>query len=484
MPTSDAGRRALSVLLVLLVIGAGVAVDRVVGRTPPEVAMAAPASALVAGDTATSSGWYCAGAAGAPAGSHTSVVLTNQRAQPVGGTVDVFTPASGAGGASAGVPSATELVTVPADGQLAVPLPGPAAARVVLSAGSVGALEVVSGPNGWSATPCASAASGQWYFAHGSTASGHGLHLAVFNPSSSDAVVDVSFVSASAGLLEPPAYQGLPVPAGSVVVENLPDHVPNDASLATSVTALSGSVVAAEVEETTTSANGGMSVVPGVSRAGRIWAFAQSTTVPGGGNTFTVFNPTTRRERVTVSLALTAGQTAPITMSVNALSTATIAAQSQTRIPPGAVFGAVFDAGHGGGIVVSRETTIPPADAAPTVGVTVGAPGPSTRWLVPPVPPPGSTTWALAIVDTAGRPVRVTVATRDLTGASTPLPHFDHVRLTPGTLLDIGPTPAPPIGTVPLEISADGPVAVELDPEPVGGPGTVAVMGWPFADGA
>jgi hypothetical protein len=48
-------------------------------------------------------------------------------------------------------------------------------------------------------------------------------------------------------------------------------------------------------------------------------------------------------------------------------------------------------------------------------------------------------------------------------------------RITPSVPLVAGPDPGAPFGTEPLEVSATGPVAVELDGRPAGSPGVVVV---------
>lgn len=477
--TADARRRLAAVVVVAgVLVGGGVA-DRVVPRATasglsggPAVAAAAQgtASAVISGSRASSSAWYCAGLAAAPSGATASVVMTNSGATSVTGELQ----ARAAGGSG----SQGRGFAVPAAGELAVPEGASGAAEVLLDGGGVGALEVVSGPLGWSAAPCAAQAAPAWYFAHGSTASGSTTQLALFNPSPADAVVNATFVSATKGVEAPPAFQGIPVPAGTVVVENVGDHVQDDASFGTEVTALSGAVVADEMIVTGTPGQGGMSILNGSPSPEARWAFAQNTDLTGGGNVFSILNPTNQAATVTVSISLAQGQAAPITLPVGANSVASLSAQDQTRIPTLAVFGAAFSS-NGPGIVVSREAFVA-SGVAPNRGQSVASVGSQSRWLLPPIPPPGTSTWALGVLDVAGRPLRVTIAALQPSGRWTPLPGDRSVLVRPGALLVLGPNPAPPVGTLPVEVVADGPVVVELDPEPVAAPGTAVVPGWPF----
>ena len=140
--------------------------------------------------------------------------------------------------------------------------------------------------------PCVSTTSPARDFAHGSTASGASLSLTLFNPTATDAVVDVSLFSQTAGRIEPPAYQGVPVLAGSAVVETLGDHDPNDQSLATEVTPLTGTIVAAEVANQGPSNGGAVSLLNGVTSPATLWAVAGNAPSSSGPSTvFTIFNP-------------------------------------------------------------------------------------------------------------------------------------------------------------------------------------------------
>lgn len=465
---ADRPRRLAAVLVsAAVVVGAGVA-DRVVARPPALLPERGPATALASGSLASTSAWYCAAVAAAPAGTQGAVVFTNPTGKVVTGTVDAR--AAGATG------SQGTGFAVPAAGQLGVPLAVGSAARAVLDGGGVGALQVLSGPLGWSAAPCVSTTSAHWYFAHGSTSPGRSLELALYNPTLADAVVNVTFVSAADGVLSPPAYQGLPVPAGGVVLEHVADHVQNDPSFATEVTALSGTVAAAATELVGGTGNGGLSLLTGVSNPERTWAFAYNVDAPGEVNAFSILNPSTRAATVTVAISLAQGQAAPVTVKVPAQSVASFAAQDQTRIPPDAPFALRFTS-HGPGIVVARETAVP-SGTMPTVGFTVGAPGGQRRWLVPPIAPPGTAPAALGILNLSGRPTHVTLATVGATGRPVPLAGRARVALARDGLLILGPSP--PVGQEPIVVLADAPVAVELDPVPAGAPGTVVLPAWPL----
>ena len=464
----DAPRRvSLLAGTVLVIVGISVA-DAVVAAKSPSSRAVPPAAAIVADAAASSSVWYCPGPAAAPTGSHATVLLTNSGSRAAPGTLSTTTPGGARSAQQFVVPPATQLI-------LPVPL---AAVEVVLHGGEVGAVQQVTGPLGASAAPCSSSTSSTWYFGHGSTAGGAGLQVALFNPLPTPAVVDLSFVAPSgAAPVVPPAYQGVPLAPGAVAVENIADHVPGNGSLAPVVEALSGSVVATEMQEAGTTPNSGLSLVDGAVRLASQWSFAANSNGPG--LVFTVVNPSDHAVSVTAAVALLQGRATPLALQIPAQSSVTLASQSQTRIPPGAIFGITFTGSRGAGIVVARQVAggVP----FPQNALTAGQPGGIRRWLVPPMPP-GQFAGDFAIVGLSGRPVHVTTAEIGPSGLQTAIPGQSRIALDPGALyfvvLQGG---SAPIGIRPIIVEADGPIALQLDPAPPGTPGGEPVALWPLA---
>ncbi len=475
-------RRALMIaVLVAVLVATGVA-DRLVARTSRHAgaAIGALATLRIAPIVATeSSAWYCAGGSGAQGGAPATIVLTNAGKRPVHGTLTaVSAPTGNAPSPAPWAGARTVKVTVPTDGQVAVGADqlgstSLVAAAVVLDGGGVAVSESVQSPLGWSMAPCSPTTAGNWYFAHGATAQGGGLILSLFNPTATDAVVNMALVSATAGFLAPAAYQGVDVPPGSLVTENIGDHAPDDDAIATEVTTLSGTVVASELESTGKTGNGGLSLSLGSPAPAPQWVFPQSTGLTGATVAFHILNPTDRPAAVSVAVGLSQGAAAePLTMNVAPQSLSTLVAENETRIPPSGPYALTFTS-TGTGIVVSRTVIAPSGSPAPVpeIGDVAGVPGGSRRWLVPAVVPPGSGAWALAAVDLGRKAATV----RILTSTGGPIPGQAVRHVVPGSPLVIGPNPGPPFGTVPFEVVASQPVAVELDALPVAEPGVVVV---------
>ena len=204
------------------------------------------------------------------------------------------------------------------------------------------ASQVVSGPNGWSTAPCASDTSSQWSFAGGSTASGNTLTLSLFNPSATEAVVNVSFLTANGGVT-PQSYQGVMVPPGQLVEENVGDYVQNESAIGTSVASQSGTLVATEFEQWSSGATGGLSLQLGSPALSSTWRFAQTTALQGSTVDLTLANPGAAPVEATVSVGLASGTVVPRQLVVPSSSSAVFVALGIVRA---AQTGAVFDHGH------------------------------------------------------------------------------------------------------------------------------------------
>ncbi len=60
------------------------------------------------------------------------------------------------------------------------------------------------------------------------------------------------------------------------------------------------------------------------------------------------------------------------------------------------------------------------------------------------------------------------------------VPGFVPRKVRPGLPLIVSPAAGSPVGTMPLEVVASGPVAVEVDAGPAGSPGVVVTPALPL----
>ena len=493
---SDAARRGLLLLGVVVVVTGLAVADAGHGgaaRAPapsPGAGEGSVSGLDVAPPGAESSAWFCVGGTARGGTAASTLVLTNPT--PTTATAAVRS-------AAVGYRPAPATVSVSAGSQAGV-LQDPetngvaSASTVLLRGGGVGVSQMVSGPLGPSPAPCASTTSGRWYFADGSTTAGSSLSLSLYNPTATVAVVDVSCVD-RAGTVAPAPYQGIEVPGGALVVENRADHLIDTPDIATVVTTLSGQVVAAELQSAGTRGDGGPSVVLGATAAAPVWSFPANRDVPGGSTVFHVFNPSARPVEVTVTFGLAQGTAEPLVVRVPPATSVSLDTDKVTRLPSDVVFSATFRA-TGAGVVVARRVSAAPRTpsaataSAPQVGETLGVPAGASRWLLPAVSAPATGISTLAVsdlstsavtlhllaVEAGGRLVAVGV---NAAGGLDPVPGSS-MRLRPGAPLVITPATgatgtSAAIGSTPLVLRADGPVAVELDTSPVGAPGAAVV---------
>ncbi len=469
----ERGRAAalVAVAAVALVVAVVAAVVSVPAATP---APAPTDGAVVAPAGAYSSSAFCPAGTGTAA--TTTVYLTNSTRRVVQGAMTaVGTP--GSGGA---VPTTHERVSVPPLGSLAVDpvsgLPaGSTAASFTFAGGGVVATQAVSGPAGWSTAPCPSLISSQWGFAGGSTSAGNTLTLSLYNPAAIEAVVNVTFLTES-GVIAPQQYQGLVVPSGQMVDENVGDFVQGQDTIATLVDAQSGGVVASEFQQWS-GASTGMSLRAGSPSLSTTWRLAQTTVLPQSTVDVTLANPGSTPATATISLGLSSGSVVPHRLVVAPSSVAVFSASGTAGLPEQVPYSLTVTSSAP--IVAGRTVEAPSGSVQPGWGSSSATVTAVPRWLVPgpgiqSAPgTAGATVESLAVANPGSSAVRVVVGTL---GGGRPVAVF---TVAPGRLSVLGSAQLE--GLPVLTVLASGPVNVEEDSGPTGGPGVVSSAGFPMA---
>ncbi len=402
---------AVAVIVVVVVVGG--LVDTIVPASPVAPPVLDATGVPVADAMAAS--WFCTGAtAGVGQAADTTFVLNNTAPSPAVGVMSTVESQ----GSGTGTPIAPTVrdVTVPGGGSLTVAPPGTGwqATTFSFSAGGVGVSQVVAGPDGWGTAPCASATSASWYFAGGGTSAGASLNLSLYNPGTAAAIVDAQFETTS-GQVVPQAYQGVTVPAGQVVVENVGTFVQNAGVIGTIVSTETGTVVAAELDHWTAGGASGLSLRPGSPETSAVWQFAQSTGVAGGHVVFDVLNPSSSDVTVSLVVRLGLATVEPTSLNVPAGTIGSLDTATAPRFPVGTPYALTVTAAGGAGVVVGRTVTAPPGASAPQVGAASGTTALSEKWLVPGPGVPGAPGVAdaharsLAVYNPGTSPVAVTV---------------------------------------------------------------------------
>ncbi len=465
----DQARRLVAAAFVVTALAGATVTARMTSNvatgTPTPVAAPVPPAAgasVVAASNVSSTAWYCT--AGAPP----TLVLSSYSASPVRGYVTWANR------------SAATPIYIPASSQLDVGAPrgatGPQAATLSLFGGGVAVSETVRDANGWSAAACASSTSASWYFPQGSTVAGDTVNLDLYDPSVTPAVVDVDVLTPS-GEAEPAAYQGLAVPAGGLVTEQLDTHATDDPLLGTVVEAASGSVVAAELDLTTTGGRHGCSEQLGAPAAQSVWAFPYTVLPKGGSVALNVIDPGSAGTNLVLDATYGSGTSVhPVMLTVKGQSVSSIVLGREPGFAATTPYSIVIKASSP--VVVGRVVYATKRTDRPNAGYTLGVPIGATHWLVPGVENSDHAT-SLAIEALGSKPVKVTV-TRS-TGVSAPVPGGrDSATVVPGVEVHVE-AQSLALYSGPLVVVADGPVAVELDAAPSGSPGIVVVPAFVLA---
>ena len=476
------GRRVLrpvrgrwAALVSVLVVIAGVAVIAAAVPEPSATPAPSPSDAVaIAPANARSSSSFCTAGAGTTAG--TTIYLTNTTSRAVRGVMSSVGPTTGRGA----VATTHRTVVVPALGSAAVNpalgLPaGNNATSFAFAGGGLSANQVVAGSAGWSTAPCASQISSQWAFAGGATTPGSSLTLALFNPAVTQAVVNVSFLTAG-GLVAPQAYQGLAVPSGELVVENVGDFVQNAQNIATIVTAQAGGLVSNEFQRWSSGPAHGLSVRLGSPALSTTWCFAQTTTAPGSAVDFSLANPASTPVTATFSVGLPSASVTARSITLPPLSTAVFPASSAAGWPQRTHYSVTV--GATGPIVVGRSVQAANAATPPQWGSSSGTVSASTRWLVPGpgvVHAPGVASAAIKSLAVANPGLNIAHVVVSTLGAARTVATF---TVAPGELTVLGSNQVGGLDT--FTVTSSEPVNVEEDDGPTGAPGVVSSTGFPF----
>ena len=252
--------------------------------------LGAPTLPFVPAGSFITSSWFCPGVPAGAQGLGGVVVVTNPSDQPKHGQITVYSsdptatavvrPVDVAARTSASIDLATLQTT------------GAYVSAVVEIEGGGGFVEQHAvHPAGDSVSPCANAASSNWYFADGFTASDSVEQIVLTNPYPEAAIVDIGFVT-NAGVRNPSRLQGFPVPGRSVQVIEL--GAKDEPVIATKVVASRGRVVAARAQHYLGSGRLGFGLSLGAPALADQYFFADGESGTGISELYQVYNPTSQ----------------------------------------------------------------------------------------------------------------------------------------------------------------------------------------------
>ena len=466
-------RRVATVAVVLLLLVGGGLLDR--RSRPGSADEEAPPVPVAAAAEARSSAWYCAGATAKEGAADGTVLVANAGARPLQGTLTAF-PNNG--------PPKARPVSVGPNSRAAVPLADVAnapfvAALVELDGGEAVVELAVTGPLGISATPCASAASSQWYFADGATTRDAASVLFLFNPFPDDAVVDIVF-GTEEGPITPQALTGLTVRGGALPTVNMGEFVQRREPATTSVRARAGRLVASRLQTFDGSVGRkGMALTLGAAAPGDLWNVPEGVVNDGLTQRYQIFNPTEREAEVEVALALESGEAEPLTVTVPGESRVTVNANDEARIPKGVPHAATVRSLNGVGVVVER--TIDAASAARRTGLAdaFGSRVTARRWCLAAGAADDSTDEFVVLQNPGPEPARVSLAVLADGERLTPAP-LQNVEVGAGQRRSVRIADAVKRTAPPVVVESDRPIVVERALNRLRGIGVATSIGIPL----
>jgi hypothetical protein len=346
---------------------------------------------------AVSSSFFCAGGTAAPNGAFDStIIIANPNPNQITTTLTVYpaaAPGDAAGQATvAALKPVTKQVPVGPRTRVGVGLASVqqspyAAALVETNDPGVAVEHTIVTKQGVNASPCASAPSTGWYFPTGTTTRDAHELLAIFNPFSADAVVDITFQT-SDGFRAPEGEQGLPITAGHLRIVDVTADVPRLEQLAASVVARAGQVVVDRLQSfdgSDPNHPAGSAATLGAPQPASVWTFSQGSIGDTSREAIVVMNPGGEPAQVQLEITLddpaTNGVVDPIPVTVAPRGYTQVAMQEQTRVPKGIGHSVTVRSLSGPGVVAERVISAAVASGKQGYAPAVGAPLVATRWL-------------------------------------------------------------------------------------------------------
>jgi len=177
-----------------------------------------------------------------------------------------------------------------------------AAATVETSRGVVAVEHEVSGKHGTDRTACTQDSAATWHFAWGATTRDARELLVLYNPFANDVAVDATF-STDRGIRQPLRWQGLLVPARSLVGIRIGDDVTRRGHVAVTLRAKGGSLLVDRLQGFDGAlGTAGLDVAGGESAPRTTWVFPDGVVARGAAERVVLYNPGAETAEVDVSV--------------------------------------------------------------------------------------------------------------------------------------------------------------------------------------
>jgi hypothetical protein len=403
-----------------------------------------------------STSWYCPGVpAGEMVGASGSFTIANTSESEFSSRVTLFPVGK--------EPVTTNIVVAARSRKVINPAelaPSSLTAALVEMTGVSGAVEQTAiSQEGVAVSACVLEPSPNWYLADGSTRSDASMSLTLFNPSPSDAVVDLAFADEENARVTK-KFEGRVVPARSLVVLDISQVILRKERLSVAATVRSGSLVMGrfQVFRGDNGSRRGLLVGAAAPALSSEWRFAAGQKGDGGPGTLpaltriVVHNPGTSDATVLVtSFPATPEPVAPpaedgttpvpgpaapdpIRVVVAARQSATVDLTGDAKVPNG-LFSIVVTSDAP---IVAERAVDRTQNAINVATVQMGSPLAATEWHLPAGAPQG-TQATLQIVNATGLAGKVTVKALGPAGL-VPVPGWESFDIAAGALVrfDLG----------------------------------------------
>ncbi len=349
---------------------------------PTFASLGNPTMPFVPSGSFITSSWFCPGVPTGESGLGGTIEVTNTSDSPIAGRVTAYSTDPNASAVDEPIivaPRSTSTVDL-----AALQPTGSFVSGLVEIDGGGGFVEQTAlHPAGNSVSPCANAASSNWWFADGFTVDDSTERLVLTNPYPDAAIVDIRFVTAD-GIRRPSRLQGYPVPGRSVQVVTLGELGARDEPiLAAQVSASRGRVVVGRAQHYVGGRRLGFAMSLGAPSLNSQYYFADGETGEGIDETYAIYNPSDAEVTVYavfLGLPSTPDFTNDTEVIVPKGGVVILDTADVADLPPGR-HGAVFSTFAAESIVVERVITRPAGDSVATT-VVMGSPPnlASTRW--------------------------------------------------------------------------------------------------------
>ena len=424
--------RRLPALIALVVVLLGVAFADRSERDPlmpPNARLATAFAPTASPPDALTSTWYCPAGTSAPGGvAESTVVMFNPTDKDLAGDIEIV----GGDGKRVHRPVALGARTRIA-ANLYENIQNPYVAAVVrLDGGGAIVEHTTTGPAGTASGPCASSASTHWYVPEGATTRAATLIYALFNPFPDDAIVDLKF-STDQGRDAPSQFQGIVVPANSLVPVNIGDHVRRRAHVSGMAIARRGRIVLEALQVHNGDGRKGVALTLGAPRTATSFVFPEGI---AGGASFEqlhLYNPTDTEAAVQLDLVLDSSEAEPFELRVPANDRITIDLTNESRIPKDVGHALIVRVSNNVPISVGRTIDVGTANSRKGYISDLGATAAALHWGFA---AGGFTAGAqeewIAVLNEADRDVRVTIASSTDGAGLSALPNLREVTIKRG----------------------------------------------------